>query len=114
MSSKDKNLPVTTPSAGLELQRAKSLVKLTDGILGGDRSLTKRNAWLDELIAWADENDIPEKFFPRNADEILGLKRLFLEFHPALILCIPSRLLFIPDSIGNLTNLEYLCLSQTQ
>lgn len=93
------------------LNRAKSLIKLTDSVLGRDRSLAVRNAWVDELIAWADENNISEKDFPRNADEILELKSLSLTFFGAApSSSLTSALSFIPNSIGNLTNLEYLNL----
>jgi len=92
----DKALQTTSSANVSALQRAKSLLKLTESILGGGSSLTVRNAWVDELIAWADENGISEKYFPRNADEILGLEQLDWPFH---------KLSHPPDSIGNLTNL---------
>ncbi|MDD9855846.1 MAG: leucine-rich repeat domain-containing protein [Gammaproteobacteria bacterium] len=99
-ASKSNNLPVPA-STGRSLQQAKSLLKLTDSVLGGDRSLTSRDAWLDELVAWADENRIPEKVFPRDADAILALRLLNLY---------GRELSYLPESIGNLTNLEHLYL----
>jgi len=122
-SSKNDTLPVPA-STGRSLQRAKSLLKLTDSILGGDRSLGVRNAWLDELIAWADENGIAEDVLPRDADKILALK--VLDLAQCELSCIPNsigslanleelfldgnNLSMLPESIGELTNLTWLSL----
>jgi len=122
-SSKNDTLPVPA-STGRSLQRAKSLLKLTDSILGGDRSLGVRNAWLDELIAWADENGIAEEVLPRDADKILALK--VLDLAQCELSCIPNsigslanleelfldgnNLSMLPESIGELTNLTWLSL----
>ncbi|MDO9214520.1 MAG: hypothetical protein Q7U23_11890 [Methylococcales bacterium] len=69
------------------------------------------DAWLDELIYWAVENNIPEYFddedepwhgFPRDKQDILALTELYLCEH---------ELTELPESIGKLTNLKLLYLS---
>jgi hypothetical protein len=34
---------------------------------------TTNDAWLDELIAWADEKKIPEEKFPRDKEALFNL-----------------------------------------
>ncbi|MCK4494413.1 MAG: hypothetical protein KAU26_10170, partial [Methylococcales bacterium] len=97
--AENKNL-TTTGSADLALQQAGSLLSVTDRILAR-RSLVESDAWLDELIAWADENGISEDKFPRNKQKIQTLTKLNLIF---------CGLKEIPDSIGKLSNLTNLTL----
>jgi hypothetical protein len=63
------------------------------------------DAWLDELITWADFNKIPKEQLPRDKQEILALTTLSLGW---------NKLTKIPDSIGNLTNLQELNLYGNQ
>jgi len=122
-SRKGKMLEVRN-QGNLTLKRAKSLIKLTDSILGRDRSLSLRDAWLEELVAWADENGIAEEVLPRDADKILALK--VLDLAQCELSCIPNsigslanleelfldgnNLSMLPESIGELTNLTWLSL----
>ncbi len=59
------------------------------------------NDWLDDLIAWADEHDVPERNLPRDKQEILRLT--ILDFGG-------NKLTALPESLGNLTNLTELNL----
>ncbi len=67
------------------------------------------DAWLDELIAWADKNKIPDYHFknrfwlgfPRDKQVILSLTTLML---------IDNNLTTLPESIGKLINLRVLYL----
>ncbi len=93
-------VPAVSPSTELALHRAKTMLALTDGILGGNRSMVS-DAWLDELIAWADATGISEESLPRDKQKILALTELWLGF---------NRLTTLPASLGNLTNLIYLDL----
>ncbi len=73
------------------------------------------DAWLDELIAWADENEIKDYYFdelydcwigfPRDKKAILNLTELHLK---------DNQLSKLPESIGNLTNLTTLNLGSNQ
>jgi single stranded DNA-binding protein len=93
------------------------------------RSQRRYDAWLDELIAWADKNYIPgyaegyydgDCKFPRDKKEILSLTELILAggcWKPPLDWGDPGvdadwhmHIEMIPESIGNLTNLKVLHL----
>ncbi len=71
--------------------------------LKGDNSAVLNDEWLDELIAWADENEISEEKFPRDKKAILNLERLDLS---------KNHLSTLPEAIGNLTNVTTLHLSR--
>ncbi|MFI3219356.1 MAG: leucine-rich repeat domain-containing protein [Methylococcales bacterium] len=77
---------------------------------------TPTDAWLGELIAWADENNIPDYYFdknrsnswrgfPRDKQTILALTELNLW---------GDQFTELPESIGKLTNLTKLSLSRNQ
>ena len=138
----DKKSPVANPPAvktetGLTPSRAKSLIELTDSALANKHGIVASDAWLDELIAWADENNIPDYqkneygFFislPRNKQKILSLTELY--FYSYQLSYLPNsfgnlvnlrtlslndnQLSTLPDSFGNLANLTYLFLSNNQ
>ncbi len=118
--SDNNNLPQKKDNASLALQKTGSLLSITDKILANRTQKTlvvNDDAWLDELIAWADENEILEygydeyeygiywRGFPRNKQEVLELTSLSL-----------SKNLFseLPESIGKLLNLKVLALSDNQ
>jgi hypothetical protein len=68
-----------------------------------EKTMTNENdAWVDELIAWADKNEIDEDILPRNKEALLNLTELDLS---------GNGLSTLPESIGNLTNLTDLDLS---
>ena len=105
--SDNNNLPQKKDSAELALHKTRSLLSITNKILANRANRTlvvSDDAWLDELIAWAVENDFPEKQFPRDKQAILALTELHLG--PWV-----SELTRLPESIGKLTNLTmlYLC-----
>lgn len=52
-----------------------------------------------KIIAWADKNNIPQYKFPRDTEELCNLDALYLN---------GLGLIDLPDSIGNLTNLREL------
>ncbi len=66
---------------------------------------TPTDAWLYELIAWANKNNIPKYKFPRDKQAILALTTLYLY---------SNQLTELPESIGKLTNLTTLYLSSNQ
>ena len=103
--SDNNNLPQKKDSAEVALQKTTSLLSITNKILANraNRALVASDdACLDELIAWAVENDIPEKKFPRDKQAILALTELHLVFFE-----LPK----LPESIGKLTNLTTLALT---
>jgi Leucine-rich repeat (LRR) protein len=117
--SDNKNLPQKKDSAEVALQKTTSLLSITNKILANRANRTlvvSDDAWLDELIAWADEHNISECYssaffkhrlgFPRDKQAILALTELHLlgKF----------ELTELPESIGNLTNLTKLSLSRNQ
>ncbi len=116
--SDNNNLPQKKDSAGLTLQKTGSLLSIMDKILANRTQKTQvvnDDAWLDELIAWADENKIPDYYFddeyecwrgfPRDKQAILALTGLYLW---------DNKLTKLPESFGKLTNLTYLSLSCDQ
>jgi hypothetical protein len=87
------------------------------------------DAWLDELIAWADEKDILDSQFPRNKQAILTMTVLDLSYITVDDYyddnCVPEHYCYgkgmcrerfekIPDSISRLTNLTYLNLVENE
>ena len=66
---------------------------------------TLTDAWLDELITWADKNNISKYKIPRDKRAILALTTLYLY---------DGKLTELPESIGKLTNLTTLYLSSNQ
>ena len=106
--SENKNLPQKKDSAEVALQKTTSLLSITNKILANRANRTlvvSDDAWLDELIAWAVENDIPEKKFPRDKQAILALTELHLEL---------IELTRLPESVGKLTNLTRFYLISNQ
>ncbi|MEI6066963.1 MAG: leucine-rich repeat domain-containing protein [Methylococcaceae bacterium] len=102
--SDNKNLPQKKDSAEVALQKTTSLLSITNKILANRANRTlvvSDDAWLDELIAWAVENDIPEKKFPRDKQAILALTELHLN---------SNKFTELPEWIGKLTNLTVLDL----
>ena len=99
-------------NSGLALHKTRNLLSITDKILASKRLAVFDDAWLDELIAWADENDIPDYYFddeseswygfPRDKQQILAMTELALS---------SNELTELPESIGKLTNLTMLCVS---
>ncbi|WP_201555536.1 leucine-rich repeat domain-containing protein [Psychrobacter sp. 72-O-c] len=61
--------------------------------------------WMTELWAWADKFDISEEKLPRNQDDLLATTDLDIS-------C--KGLIELPDSIGQLSNLESLNISGNQ
>ena len=115
--SDNKNLPQKKDSAELALQKTTSLLSITNKILANRANRTlvvSDDAWLDELIAWAVENNIPDYYFdegwecwlgfPRDKNAILALTKLILY---------DNQLTKLPESISKLTNLTELSLLDT-
>ena len=67
-----------------------------------ENTTVSNDVWVDELIAWADKNEIDEEILPRNKEALLSLTELDLS---------NNGLNTLPESIGNLTNLTVLDLS---
>ncbi|SNT69643.1 leucine-rich repeat domain-containing protein [Psychrobacter sp. LV10R520-6] len=61
--------------------------------------------WMTELWMWADKFEIPEKDLPRNKDDLLAIINLDISY---------KGLTELPDSIGQLSNLESLNISGNQ
>ena len=59
----------------------------------------KLRSELLKIIAWADKNNIPQDRLPRDTEELCNLDALHLN---------GLGLTHLPDSIGNLTNLKEL------
>ena len=71
-----------------------------------ENTADSNDAWLDELIEWAEyEYSISEEDFPRDKEALLNLTSLSLDY---------NALSTLPESIGNLTNLTVLNLSCNQ
>lgn len=113
-SNDNQNLPKIIENSGLALHKTRNLLSITDKILASKRLAVVDDAWLDELIAWADENNFPDYCFhenyefwycfPRDKQAILAMTTLnLIENH-----------LEPPESIGNLTNLTDLYLRKNQ
>ena len=81
---------------------AKMMIKIAQAILSGQKTApTIDDSWIDELIAWADANNISEKQFPRDRKEIVNRAKLDLT---------GNKLTQLPESIGHLHNLTMLVL----
>lgn len=63
------------------------------------REQEKLRSELLKIIAWADKNNIPQGWLPRDTEELCNLDDLYLN---------GLNLTHLPDSIGNLTNLRVL------
>jgi Leucine-rich repeat (LRR) protein len=117
--SDNNNIPQKKDSAGFALQKTGSLLNITDKILENrtQKAVVESDAWLDELIAWADEQAIPDYYFyeheefdfvkywrgfPGNKTQIVQLTELNL--------C-DCQLSYLPKAFGKLTNLTSLDLS---
>ena len=98
----NKNLPKIIENSGLALHKTRNLLSITDKILASKTLAVIDDAWLDELIAWADENELSEDKFSRNKQAILKMSELCLSW---------SFLTKIPVSFGNMTNLRCLDLN---
>ena len=70
-------------------------------LVGRGASESEEKKGFDELIKWAEDNNIGEERIPRDTEELAGLTRLDLSFR---------RLQSLPDSIGELTQLTELDL----
>ncbi|MSR16736.1 MAG: hypothetical protein EXR89_02930 [Methylococcaceae bacterium] len=100
----NKNLPKITVNSGLALHKTRNLLSITDKILSSKRLAVVDDAWLDELIAWANFFKISKKRLPRNKQEILKMTRLNLAR-------MRKKLTYLPESLGKLTNLTVLDLT---
>jgi Leucine-rich repeat (LRR) protein len=61
--------------------------------------------WMTELWAWADKFEISEEKLPRNKEDLLEITDLNIG---------SNQLTYLPDSIGQLSNLELLNISGNQ
>ena len=108
--TENKHFPKKIENLELALHKTRNLLSITDKILASKTLAVSDDAWLDELIAWADENGIQEYSyvkdygwigFPRNKQELLAITVLDL-FNNALT--------ELPELIGKLSNLKTLNL----
>ena len=111
-------LPVRR-NAQVALRKTKNLIGVTNRLLADKKtvSLTVDDSWIQRLLNWADENDVPSLFsecagpdsdhvgLPRNKQQLINLKCCFL---------IDIPLSFLPPEIGRLVNLKKLCISFNQ
>jgi internalin A len=103
--TENKHFPKKIENLELALHKTRNLLSITDKILASKTLADIDDTWLDELIAWADENNIPEEDLPRYKRAILALTMLGLD---------NNQLTEIPESVGKLTNLTTLDLSFNQ
>lgn len=61
--------------------------------------------WMKEIWNWADKAYIDESIIPRNSKELLELKEINISYN--------DEVKKIPESIGNLKNLEKFILAGT-
>jgi internalin A len=99
--TENKHFPKKIENLELALHKTRNLLSITDKILASKTLADIDDTWLDELIAWADENNIPEEELPRYKRAILALTMLGLD---------NNQLTEIPESVGKLTNLTTLIL----
>ena len=128
MADNKHNLTIRQPS-GMTLRKTADLMALTRNLLAGRNALVSEeslNLWLQELWDWADHNNISDDYLPRDKEQLIELtevnlgKNYFLTFLPeslgnltqltTLDLCLNS-LTSLPESLGNLTQLTTLDLS---
>ena len=84
------------------LHNVENLLSITDHILQHRiKSLVRKNDWIDELIIWAENNNITEKQFPRNKNLIISLVELDLSYNTITDL----------SPLSGLTNLEGLYIA---
>jgi Leucine-rich repeat (LRR) protein len=121
----------------LALKKANRLLSITSKILESNTmSVVENENWLDELIAWANENEVPTDRFPRDKNKIKNLTELILagempeyiphhiDIHTNLtklnssnygtLNLFKSPLFNLPKNIGNLGKLKTLDLLNTQ
>jgi len=96
-----QDLIITTQNSKTLLDKAKSLVNITNKILEKNKNELVDDSWIDRLWRWADENDISDDELPRDKEKLLNMKILSLEF----LECVK-----LPDEIGNLVQIENLYL----
>jgi Leucine-rich repeat (LRR) protein len=91
-----------------------------------NKKMAKKQDWMDELFAWADENNISEEKLPRNKPALFNMIELDLSdcgltnLHPFIgqlaklkkLVLSKNQLNDLPTSICKLSNLEDLDLSQ--
>ena len=76
--TENKHFPKKIENVGLALHKTRNLLSITDKILASKTLADIDDTWLDELIAWADENEISEEYLPRDKKALLSLTELVL------------------------------------
>ena len=130
------NLPTTTSqNTELALKKTKALFELTDRLLAKkprELMITEDDSWIYELWAWADKHEVPDLHWVKHASSknggyweglprvkeklinLTGLKiyrEVIINHWNAMSYLLKRRIPYLPESIGNLTNLTRLDLS---
>ena len=109
----NKNLPSLKKSTEVALSRANTLMDMADKILSKQSTdLAVDEDWMERLWKWADANDIGGDNLPRDKDNLVNLKFLYLCCDKLTEL--PKKLTELPKEIFDLVNLRYLKLSDNQ
>ncbi|WP_230659054.1 leucine-rich repeat domain-containing protein [Psychrobacter sp. I-STPA10] len=76
-------------------------------------TLAHHDNWTQKIFAWADEFEIPENEVPRDKEKLLAITELNLNRYDENKAHLP-KITYLPNEIGQLTNLERLSIGNNQ